>query len=154
MSSLRVVAVPARHGTVERASGQGGDEGTLVGDRTTLVGGRVAVLGGDGGRLADPFFGGRATPQEVFGLARDELACSDRGQPDADLGECVPLESEGGPRRGDGPIPGPPLDLLVSRRRGLDRYLDLDEQFTVDKCRLIRAGQEIPARHRALPART
>ena len=79
---------------------------------------------------------------------------ADGGQPDADVGDRVAVEPDGGAGGGDRPVADPPLDLLVGAAGArADRHPDLGEHLGRPDHGLVRAEVELSRRTRALAAR-
>src|SRR4051812_12512063 len=97
----------------------------LVVGRTPLVGLRVAVLGGQLGRRPQVLFDRGLPPEGVLRLHAAEVGGADSREPDADVDDRAGGPHDVAAGRGDGPVPGSALDLLIrTADTGADRDPD------------------------------
>src|SRR6266849_2220080 len=107
----------ARRRAAQRALGEHARKMALVVDRSATVGARRAILRSDLARLREQLVGRGLAAEQLLGPGEVNRRHPDRAEPDADVRDPATVDPDGRRRRGDGPVPGATLHLLVRATR-------------------------------------
>src|SRR5436190_4895870 len=103
----------ARRRAAQRALSEHAGEMALVIDRATTVGARRTVLGRDLARLREQLVRRRLAAQELLSAVEVYGRHPDRAQGDAGVGDRASIDPHSRRSRGNGPVAGATLHLLV-----------------------------------------
>src|SRR5690242_10795436 len=129
-SISRLLLHRTRDRSAERPLGEHAREVALVVDRPAAVGHGRAVLGGDLARLREQLLRRRLAAQQLLGPSEMDGRQAAGRERDAGVGDDPAPHPPGRGGGGDGPVAGPPLDLLVrAARAGAHRQAHLGQDL-------------------------